>query len=235
MSYAPKYDGDFSTAQEIEPSPIVSTDEVTRSLIVQRTFGVGVSNYVPLPQGSLDPLYPNTYLINETNASIQGPVKFFNRNYAEVPASWEEPRNIAFALPGKAAAVISSISSLPIGWNPYGVSAPYTKPLVANVQHSYAFVTPGFDPRASFTIPALTQLSYDGVPVDYTGDVYVSIGQATVVQGGGLPDIIENRFQFDGTVTGWTDGQDWVVSVDIKRWRGPIWEMEVVTLETLMR
>lgn len=234
MSYTPIYDGDFTAAQEVQPSPIVSTDEVTRALLVTRTYAVGVSNYTPLAQGTADPQYGSTYLINETDVGIQGPVKFFNRNFAQVPATWTEPRTISFTMPGKSGIVTSDISSLPIGWNPYLTAAPFTQPMIANVTHSYAYVAPGSNPRTGFTIPAETQLEYDGRVVDYTGTVYESIGQATVSQGGGLPDVIEERFQYVGVVTGWAEGQDWTVSVEIRRWRGPIWEMEVVVIPTLL-
>lgn len=234
MSYSPVYNGTFTTAQEVEPSPIVSTDEITRALLVVRTYAVGVSNYTPQAQGTPDPKYGSTYLINETDAGIQGPVKFFNRNYAQVPSARTEVRMIPFTMPGKAAVVISDLSSLPIGWNPYGAAAPFTQQLLADVDFSYAYVTPGSNPRGAFTIPALTELVFDGRVVDYTGDVYESVGQATVVQGGGLPDVIEERFQYVGTVSGWSPGGDWTVSVEIRRWRGPIWEMEVVTVPSLL-
>lgn len=229
MAYTPIYDGNFAAAQEVEPSPIVSTDEVTRALLITRTYAVGVSNYTPQAQGSLDPQY-TAYQINETNASIQGPVKIFNRHFATVPVTREEPRSVSFTVPGKSAIVTSDISALPIGWNPYGTAAPYTVPLLANAEYSYAFVSPGTNPRSVFTEPTPTTLMFDGQPVDFLGSVYESIGQATVAQGGGLPDIIEERFQFVGNVTGWTALTDWIMSVDIRRWRGPIWEMEVVTV-----
>lgn len=234
MSYAPIYDGIFYVAQEIHPSPIVSTDEITQSLIVQRTYGVGVSNYIPAAQGTPDPGYASTYLVNETHVGMEGPIKFFTRNFRQVPSAWNEPRTIAFTLPGKSGVITSAISSLPIGWNPYGIAAPYSQPMVATVYHSYAYVIPGLNPEAAFTIPARTFLTYDSKPVDYTGNVYASIGQATVVQGGGLPDIIENRFAYQGVVTGWSSGSDWVVSAEVKRWNGPIWELEVVKLIALV-
>lgn len=234
MAYAPIYDGNFSTAQEVHPSPVISTDEITRSRLWFRTMAVGVSSYVAQAQGTADPYISGGYLINESDAGIVGPVKFYQRNYAEVPGTRMEVRMIPFTMPGKSAVVTSDISSLPIGWNPYGVAAPFTQQMLADVDYSYVFVPTGTNPRSLFTIPDLTQLTFDDRVVDYTGDVYESIGQATVVQGGGLPDIIEERYAYAGTVTGWSEGQDWVVSVDIRRWRGPIWEMEVVTVPNLL-
>lgn len=230
MAYAPLYDGTFTAAQEVEPSPIVSTDEVTRALLIDRSYAVGVTNYSPLPQGTTDPQYGNAYLINETNGSIQGPIKFFTRHFAQIPPSRTETRSVSWTVPGKSAVITSDISGLPIGWNPYGAAAPYTLAVLADVAYSYAYVTPGSNPRNVFAEPTLTALLYDGQPVDFTGSVYESIGQATVPQGGGLPDIIEERYAFAGNVSGWSKPSPWVLSVEIRRWRGPIWEMEVVTV-----
>ena len=142
MAYVPIYDGTFSSAQEVEGSPSVGTDEITRALLITRTYAVGLTNYTPQAQGTADPGYANTYLINETPASIQGPIKFFNRNYAQVPSSRTENRMIAFTIPGKSEVVTSDISTLPIGWNAYGSSAPYTKQVLADVNYSYAYVSP---------------------------------------------------------------------------------------------
>lgn len=245
----PYFDADIDTPVEVEGSPSISTDEVTRAKLIQRTFSVKKDNYNPLVQGVKDPRFPTAVLINETGGQQQGPVLWFNRNYAEVPGTRIEPIFISFTFPGKSAVQTSKLTGLPIGWAPYGQAAPLTQQVLAKATYSYAAQTsPSQDPALLFTVPALSALTYKGSKVDYSGSVYISVGQVSIPQPPTVgisgtppvvtstpnPAIIEQRYQFDGVVGGFFSGLNWIYSVNIRRWRGPIWEMEVVQIDNLI-
>lgn len=231
----PFFDCNIDSPVEVEGSPSISVDEVTNSRIIKRAYAVKKDNWVKLGYAVPDPQISNSALINEAAGKIEGPVLFFDRNYAEIPAARVEPREVAFTLPGRSAVQYSKITGLPIGWSGYGAASPQTQFKVARVEFSYAKATSlAANPQFLFIVPAVSALTYKGSVVDYSGNVYVSVGNVTIPQPTPNPPISEPRFQLDGTVGGFFSGQDWVLSVNISRWRGPIWQMEVVKIPTLI-
>jgi hypothetical protein len=245
----PLFDADIDLPFECEGSPAISTDEVTRAKLIVRTYAQKKDNYNPLVQGVRDARFTNAVLLNEQQSQQQGPVLWFNRNYAEIPSTRIEPVFISFSYPGKSAVVLSKLTGLPIGWAPYGLAAPLTRQILAKATYSYAaLASPSQNPSTLFTAPALSELTYKGSRVDYTGSVYVAVGQVSVPQPALVvftgtpptlvttpqPPIIEQRYQFDGVVGGFFSGGNWIYSVNIRRWRGPIWEMEVIQVDNLI-
>lgn len=212
-------DGDFSFPVEVEGSPLISTDEITQAKIITRKYAVLTSSYSPLVQGTVDPVFLDCYLINETPAGIQGPIFFFNRNYAQIPDTRIESRIVTFTEPGRTDIQLSHITPTTIGWNQYGRSAPYTSPHVAEVTYTYSL-----NPFA--VVPDLTAILYDGAPVDFAGSVYTYVGNTTTMVDG-LP-VTEPTWEFvDDTVPS-VSPSTWVVETNFRRWRGPIFETEVV-------
>ena len=231
----PYFDANIDTPVEVEGSPQITTDDVTGSQLIKRSFAVRKVNYLPLAYASPDPAIVNAYLGNEANGSIKGPVLFFDRNYIQVPKSRVEAREVAFTLPGSAATQNSLVTGQPIGWNQYGRSAPKTVYRTARVEYSYAAQKYlGQDPATLFTIPAVTQLTYGLAVVDFTGFVYVSVGNVSIPQPDPKPPIVEPRWNPAGIVSGFSSGSDWIISALLTRWKGPVWQMEVVKLVNLI-
>lgn len=231
----PTIDGNFDFPVEVEGSPVISTDETTYGRHITRKYAVRRAVYNRLAYAVPDVQFPTARLVSEGGGNIQGPILFFDRNYSEIPGPRVESREIAFTIPGKSAVQISSVTGLPIGWNPYGAVAPQTVPRTARVEISYAAKTSlGQAPASLFNAPAESALRYQGAVVDYTGPVYVYVGDATIPRPDPNPPIVEPRFQFQGIVGGFFSGQDWVVSVNYSQYRGPIWQMEVVKIPNLI-
>lgn len=212
-------DGDFAFAQEVEGSPAISTDEVTRAMLIVRSYAVYSSAYVPLPQGTPDVIYSDAYLVNEQPGSIQGPILFFQRVFAQIPVSRTESRIVAFTKPGISDYDISHNTADPIGWNQYGRAAPYTANRVASVVFTYAL-----NPIAS--VPALTVILYAGAAVDFTGTVFKYVGNVTFTVG--ADTVTEPSWELAGTTVPASSPSTWVVETNFRRWRGPIFETEVV-------
>lgn len=224
------FDADIDSPVEVDGSPQYSTDEVTGALLIKRSFAQRAANWQKLGWASPDPLIVNAYLVNEAMGQRPGPVAFFDRNFAQIPPSRYEPREIAFTLPGRSASQISSLTGGTIGWNPYGAVAPQTVSKLARVEFSYAVQTAqNQDPRSLFAVPEESALTFQGARVDYSGTVYVSVGNVSIPRAGDEPPIVEPRWNFVGFVQR-VGSADWVVSVNITRWRGPIWQMEVVKI-----
>jgi hypothetical protein len=223
------FDANIDTPVEVEGSPAISTDEVTGSRIIKRSYAQRKTLWNRLAYASPDPFITGARLGPENPGQIVGPVLFFDRTFYEVPESRVEPREISFPYPGRSAVEYSKITALPIGWNPYGAAAPQTLPVLARVEFSYAAVTSlSQDPRTLFNVPVQSRLTFNGATVDYSGQVYVSVGNVSIPQGSGQPPVVEPRWQLAGSVGGFVSGQDWIYSVNISRWRGPVWQMEVV-------
>jgi hypothetical protein len=226
----PLFDANIDDPFECEGSPQISTDEVTRATMITRMYCQKAINYIPLIQGTKDYLYPNAFLINEQTTQHAGPVIYFSRNYAQIPSTRVEPLLISFTNPGKSAVQISRISGRPIGWDKYGGLAPSTQQLLARVTFTYARqLYPTQVPATLFTLPALSNVTYLGAVVDFTGQVYVNVGNETVSSG--PPAIIENRWQLQGATAGFVSG-NWIVARNIRRWRGNIFELEVISLDS---
>ena len=224
MSQTSFKDGVFSYPIETEGSPMVSTDAVTTAKIVKRRYFVLKQFYSPLPQASLDIYFPNCYLINEEVGEVKGSYQYFTRTYIQVPPSRSEPRQVSFTYPGQSLVNISSVSGQPIGFDPHGISAPSTRPIVATVTYSYAVRTSiSINPAVLFAVPSISFPKYQGAPVDYTGLVAINKGTRTLSNGTSEPN-----FQIAGAVTP-PSVPPWIISVEISRWEGPIFQMEVVS------
>lgn len=213
------FDGNFDFPQEIEGSPIISTDEITKSLIVTRNYVVKASNYNPLPQGVFDGIYPSCALVNEQGSGHQGPLYFFTRVFAQLPFPRTEQRLISFTRPGRTG--ISINAGGVIAWNQYGTAAPNTRARLANVAFSYYF-------NSVPSPPAITQITAFDVPVDYYGQIYTYDGNVTVTIDG--VSVVQPSWSFAGNTSPASLPSTWIQDVQVSRWRGNIWEMQVVSL-----
>jgi hypothetical protein len=237
MSLAPTIDGDFTFPREIEGTQIISVDEVTSAITIIRKYAQTTATYTPSPpQSGNDYLFTTAVLISEAVENIIGPMSYFRRTYCTIPAPRNESRMVAFTRPGESAVVLSTISHLPIGWSAYGKCAPFSSLVVANVAFSYALGDDEFSPP-NFTPPAETVITYSGVtggnsPVDYIGAVYVQTGYAIVGFEGN--NISEQRWRMQGQTNPNVIPNPWILNVNITRWKGPIWQMEVVSIPNVI-
>lgn len=217
-------DGNFTFPREIEGSPSISTDPITGSLLITRRYVILKANYKPVAAGAKDPVFKDAYLINETADQVVGVLQFFSRNYAQLPATRTEPRRIAFTLPGKSAVQTSELTGRPVGWNPYGAAAPYTRDVNATVTISYEL-------NPTVVVENITKIIYKGAPVDFVGSVYEFVGNVEVPRPGGVV-ITEPRFRYAGITFPNVISGIWIAEVSLQRWLGPIWEKQVVSVNT---
>lgn len=213
-------DGYFATPREVEGSPEISTDDVTLSIIVKRKFAVLTSSYQPTTRGLFDPIFGYPFIF-EATGQVSGSITFFDRTFASVPAPRTETRMVPFTRPGQPAVQISTISQKPIGWTPYGLCSPYTRLILANVNFSYQI-----NPFSPSQAPANTTITYQGVPVDYFGSVFVPGRYVIVATKGNL--IPELQWVQKGQTNPPFLPSTWVQSTNVSRWKGPIWQMETV-------
>lgn len=237
-------DGDFSTPQEVNGSPLISTDPITRAKTVVRSYAVWKAYYNPLIYGNFvaikDRQFPTCILIEEVPQNTDGPFFFFQRIYCEIPASRNEPLVYAFSMPGKSAVTLSAITGKPVNWRPYGNGSPYSRAILANAAYSYAAGDPGPNGANLFTIPVLTRILYNSVAgpisVDYVGDVYEFAGtRAITAQQGGITVLTnaEPDFVFVGSTVPRVLPATWIAEANVRRFRGSIWELEVITVPTV--
>lgn len=222
----PIIDGDFETPQEQFDSPMISTDEITGSMAISRRYMQLKSFYRPLPQGEIDPIFRDAYLVNEAIESHQGPVVVFSRYYQQMPKPRDEPVSIVFTVPGKSKFTVSNITGQVISWDPYGAAKPYTREVIATASISYELNPP---PVA----PPLTAIKFNGAPVDFVGDVYEFVGEIEVKRPNGVY-LTEPRFKYLGGTMPLIIPGLWVAENNVQRWRGPIWERRIVTVNTLL-
>lgn len=237
------YDGDFSAPVEINGSPIISTDPVTRSKTIIRKYAQWKSFYTPLIYGTFakipDRQFPTAILIEEVPEQTDGPFCYFQRIFCEIPSARNEPIAYAFAMPGKSSVTLSARTGKPVNWRQYGNGSPYTRVILSNIAYTYAAGDPGVNGANLFTIPTLSRITFNSVTgpisVDYVGDVYEFAGSRaiTAIQGGitVLVDA-EPNFVFVGSTSPRTIPATWIQEVNIRRWRGAIWEMSVITVPT---
>lgn len=219
-------DGDFTHPVEIEGSPLITTDEITRAKIITRSYAVLNSYYVPQNQGIQDAFYKTALLVNEQPSSIEGPILFFQRVFAQVPSPRIETRTVSFTLPGKSLASFSLRSGGAIGWNPYGEAAPYSTPANATVTTYYAA-------NALFAQPPKTRITYNGAPVDFVGTVYKNAGTREVFISP-TESTTEENWILAGSTSPLVIPGLFTVDVNVSRWRGNIWQMEVVQVLTAL-
>lgn len=213
------YDGDFDHPIEIEGGPLISTDDVTGSIYITRKYAVKNVAYVPSAMGLPDRTFPKSYLVQETPDNIQGPILFFSRLFAQLPVTRTEPRMISFTYLGKSKEDRSKVTGRAIGWNQYGGGAPATRNVQASVAYSYAI-----DP-ASFNKPLITKNTFNGVPVDFMGFVYAYKGNDKVSD-----ELTEPFWELIGSTFYALPPAIWIQEVNVTRWRGSIWQMEVVSV-----
>jgi hypothetical protein len=230
MSFENTIDGYLLTPQEVEGSPVIATDEVTLSFTIKRKYAVLTSSYVPSTSGLADPIYMAPF-ISESVTEIQGPVTFFERTFSTIPGPRTETRMVPFTRPGQPAVVLSGFTQLPIGWSAYGTCAPSTRLVLANVNFTYQI-----GPFAPEQAPAQTQITYKGSPVDYFGEVFVQgsevlIVSAVINQG---VNVYETRWNPAGYTVPSSLPPQWTLNVNVTRWKGPIWQMEVVIVPNVM-
>jgi hypothetical protein len=213
-------DGNFDHPVEIEGSPTFAKDEITYATILTRRYAVLKSSYVALPQGTFDVQNKNALLVTEATDSVEGPIMKFHRVYAEIPSYRTERRLVAFTRPGVSDIAISQLSALPISWDKYGQIAPLTRLFLATVEYTYQIGSP-------VAITQLTKITYKGQEVDFTGSVYRSVGNVVIA---GMNGKTEPRWVFEGFTDPATCPSLWWLSESSRRWMGPIWEKERVSL-----
>lgn len=229
------FDCDIDSPVEIEGSPQITTDEVTGARLLKRRYAQRQTLWKKLAYASPDPFLSNAFLVNEMNDGGQGPVLFFSRNYAEIPAPRVESDEVAFTYPGHSAAQISAVTGRYIGWNPYGQAAPASRPTVVVVEYTYGLVpTPLTLPSTALGLVAESALTFRGAAVDFSGPVFANAGTVSTPQPGDNPPIVEPDFQFQGFVGGFASGADWIISVRYSRYRGPIWQRAVTKVPHLI-
>lgn len=219
-------DGDFTFPVEVEGSPLITTDAITKSKIITRSYAVLNSTYVPLSQGFPDVIYNNAYLEHEQPSSIQGPILFFQRVFTEIPSPRTETRTVSFTMPGASQAQISFITGSAIAWNQYGAASPGTYAVRATVQIFYN-TSPNF-PTAPITV-----IRYNGRPVDFIGSVFTYSGNKTT-QLSPTQSVVEPKWDFQGSTNPNILPIDWILEVNVSRWRGIIYQYEVVTVRTAL-
>lgn len=215
----------FTIPYEMEGSPFISTDPITLAKKIKRKFFIGTDSYNPQVQGLLDAIFPNAYLVNEQVDDQKAGLTWFTQNFSQLPATRIEPREIAMTFPGASRVSISSASLKFIGWDPHGLAAPATRPVIADVTYSYAARTSLLtDPTSLFPIAYFpTVVTYKGNIVDYCGNVYVPVGTNLLSNG-----VTEPSWVFDGTTNPVIPSAPWIISSNIRQLDGPIWEQEVV-------
>lgn len=218
------FDGDFTFPVEVEGSPLITTDAITKSKIITRTYAVLNSTYVPLSQGTLDLVYRDAYLEHEQPSSIQGPILFFQRVFTQLPLSRTESRTVSFTMPGASQAQFSGLTGNAIAWNQYAAASPGTYSVRATVQIFYST-------SENFPTAPITVIRYNGRPVDFIGQVFTYAGNKTT-QLSPTQSVLEPRWDFVGFTNPNILPIDWVLEVNVSRWRGIIYQYEVVTVRT---
>lgn len=213
------FDGNFSYPREVEGSPRISVDEITHSRQIVRRYAQLTSNFTPLSAGSRDNVYQNAVLISESMDGIQGPLCFFTRTFNEIPGPRTEARMVSFTLPGVSRAFYVPGQALPASFDKYGYAAPSTRLILGSVAYSYSV--------NSFQAPPVTQILYHGNPVDFVGEVYIPAGTRSGAQSGNNNS--NTQWKLDGVTDPPSMPVNFILSVNVTRWRGPIFQMEVVS------
>ena len=222
------YDGNIAAPIEIEGSGEIQVDPITTGQVLTRKYAVLRTNYQPPTPGFqpfVDGRLNSAYFVDEKVQKIEGSATFFNRRYATIPPNRTETRLVSFTYPGVSGFIGSA--AFPSGWSPYAGGYPKTKLVQATVLYTYAIQkTILTDPGPIFTpTVALSNITYQGKIVDYYGSVYVSAGVQS------LPgNKAQTVFVYQGATTPVTAATviPWVISVEQRRFLGPIWEQAVV-------
>jgi len=184
-------------------------------------------------------VFNSAILIEEIPQQVDGPFFHFQRVYAEIPGDRTEPLVYAFPMPGKSSVSLSSLTGRPVNWRQYGNGSPYTRAVLSRVDFTYRAGEPGPNGSLLFTIPDLTRITYNSVTglisVDYVGDVYEFAGTRAITnQQGGVTVLVgaEPNFVYVGSTNPRTIPANWIQEVNVRRWRGAIWEMSTITVPT---
>lgn len=209
-------DGSFNVPVETAP-PEFELEPITGARIIKRTYAVDYRYY---RQGRLhmpDPEFPNCILTAETTGGCELGIQSFTRTFVQVPPSRTVRQIVSFTSPGKSKAIRSRKTAQYIGWDKYGGGAPSTRNVLAYVDYTYAAN------NGNFSDTPLTHIRYNGVEVDYTGPVYVSVGSVDIGNGQ-----TEERYQFEGFTSPVIAPTTWIEAVEVSQWNGPIWEKKVI-------
>lgn len=197
-------DGDFSYPREIEGSGTrIFSQYNNADFILERRFVQEKNSYTPLPISSADYQY-GAYLVEESEIKRDGYLVWFRRTYSTLPRARIENREVSFSSPGIGG--FTGPILIPNGWNRYGKARPSTQFRNATVQISYTLGQP------VCLLP--TQILYNGAVVDYVGDTYTDDGKTWL--GVTLPSTIPLT---------------WILSDTARRWKGNIWERELVIVQ----
>ncbi len=124
---------------------------------------------------------------------------------------------MSFTILGKSATDLSQVTGLAIGWNQYGAGQPNTRNVNGFSDFSYSV-----DPN-TFAQPPITRNTYMGQPVDFMGFVYTYRGNVVVSD-----SLTEPRWRLAGSTFYTLLPALWIQEVNVTRYRGPLWQMEVV-------
>lgn len=101
-------DGDYSTATEIQPSPLITYpfEQDQTAFEVRRRYMILRSSYSPQALDTADATYTQAYLVAETPTGNPGAdLLEFERVYATIPAARDEREGYPFEYPGASASV----------------------------------------------------------------------------------------------------------------------------------
>lgn len=162
----PSYtDGNFASAYLIDKQigyPLnVPGNGGTREY--RLTYIQNANTYADAAIGDTDANAPGGYLVEQGPVTLlAGGVVQFTRVFSEVPTTWTQPEQIAYAFPGL---TLGSGTT----WEPYGRRQPITLFALATVTHTYS---QGSAPTADTVFTVTDQ----GNVVDYIGTANPALG-----------------------------------------------------------
>lgn len=234
---------DFTIPRELQGSGArVFSEFNTSDFILTRLFYQAASAYKALPISTPDYQYKLAYLVSEVETKRDGYGVYFTRTYATIPTTRTEGREVLYTFPGRCGVLENSTlipvsatgvgaafyqglgipSSIPLfgtgkTWYKYGLGAPFTAYRNATVTYSYSLDEPEVQPPFIISFGGTIQnTAGDFEPqtsVDFVGTVYTPDGSKVI--GITNPSVLPSIF---------------IVSDTARRWKGNIWEKELVTV-----
>jgi hypothetical protein len=230
----PFYDGPITAPVEIEGSGVQDIDEVTTATTIKRKFAVLKPFYRPAnpaTQVITDFYNPAAYLIKETVRDIRGGLVFYDRIFSTVPPNRIDERLVSFTLPGQCAPIVSN--GYVSGWDKYGGGAPTTRRVLAQVQYYYEYNVDGISQDPANLFPQLSNpnilsaITYNGKVVDFVGQVFAKTGTQSLPGNKVQPLYTPQGYTVPPNLQAYLN-QQWLDSVELKRWKGQIWELAMV-------
>ena len=223
------YDGPLTFPVEVEGSGEIQVDPITTTQVLTRKYAQLRATYQPPIIGFApfnDLQFPNAYFVSENVEKIEGALVFFKRTFCTIPPPRTEQRLISFTYPGASKFNSSATSGQPIGWNQYGTAYPKTRLVNASVLYLYALQTGiNVDPGQLFLPIQPSSITYQGKLVDFVGSVYAPTGNRFLPS-----NKVESGWAFQGTTNpvSYAAVIPWIISVEQRRFMGPVWEQAVV-------